>query len=265
MSVKKEEKKPVNLKVFIATRQFFLTTAALVLTILVLLLAAIIPQINASWNLYNQMQAEKPKLEKLKSKLVELQNVQFAPEYAQKATVEQALPSYKPLIELLGSLNSVASTTGVSIDHFEINPGEIATSAASVAKKASKKSGGPENVDYMDLEIKVSGTFEQVTNFLVSVEKVSPFTSILTMSFGDANSESEEVVADRQLEATLETRTYFFTQSVKATVEAPLPKLTAEDQTVLSELNVFSAIEIPVQNNIQGGVEDLFQVDPLQF
>ncbi len=83
------------------------------------------------------------------------------------------------------------------------------------------------------------------------------------MSFGDAG--AEEVVEGRVLEATLETRTYFFTQSIKAAVEAPLAKLTPEDQIVLSELDSFSAIELPLQTQIEGGVDDLFQVKPLQF
>ncbi len=251
------------MKVFLATRQFFLATVGLAIGAFLLVVVAILPQANASWNLYNQMQAEKPKLEKLRGKLVELQNIQFTPEYAQKETVERALPSHKPLIELLGSFNAVALASSVSIDYFELNPGEIATDAAGVVSKNSKKSGGPANVDYMDLQLEVSGTFQNVTDFLIKVEQIAPFTSIRTMSFGDAG--SEEVIEDRVLEATLETRTYFFTQSIKATVEAPLPKLTAEDQSVLAELNSFSAIEIPEQLQIQGGVQDLFQVDPLQF
>lgn len=263
MAAKKDDKKPVNLKVFLATRQFFVATVALALTGVLLILAAIVPQITASWSLYNQAQAEQPKLDKLKTKLVELQNVQFTPEYAQKATVETALPSHKPLIELLGSLNAVAVSSSVTIDHFEIQPGEIASDAASLTKKSVNRKDTPQNVDFMDLTLKVSGTFENVTDFLVKVEQVSPFTSIRTMSFGKSG--SEEVIEDRLLEATLETRTYFFTQSVKATVEAPLPKLTPEDQSVLSELSSFSAVEVLQQTEVQGGVEDLFQVDPLQF
>ncbi len=169
MSAKKEDKKQVNLKVFLATRQFFIATVALGFGCLLLVLAAILPQINAAWSLYNQAEAEKPKLEKLKTKLVELQNIKFTPEDAQKDTVDKALPSHKPLLELLGSLNAVATTTGISIDHFEINPGEIASDAASLTSKNGKRREGPANVDYMDLVLEISGTFDAVTDFLVKV------------------------------------------------------------------------------------------------
>ncbi|MBP9819686.1 hypothetical protein KBC79_03030 [Candidatus Woesebacteria bacterium] len=261
----KKNTKQLNLKVFLATRQYFVATVGLGIFSVLLVLAAILPQLNASWTLFNQWQAEKPKLEKLKAKLVELQNVQFTAEYGQKQIVESALPSHKPLLELLSSLNNIAAVHQVTIDHFQINPGEIASDAASLAPNNKKKNTtGPNNVDSLDLELKVSGTFEDVTNFLVTVEKVAPFTSIRSMSFGDKDKDTE-VLANRVLEATLQTRTYFFTQSVKATIEAPLPKLTAQDQQVLGELASFSTIELPDQTEVVGGVEDLFDADELQF
>lgn len=260
----------LNLKILLATRSHLLYAIAVALGIALVIFVGIMPQIQSSLELASESQKEQPKLDKLKKKLVELENIQFTPEFAQEAIVNDALPSKKPLLELLTSLQSIASANQVFITNFELSPGDIATQSGGYnapkttkggRSAARKESNGA--VDTLDVEMEISGSAAQVREFLVQLEKITPFTTITKLSVEKVIKDAKE---DDTLDATLTTETYFFTQSISATLDAPLPTLSSQEKQVLETLASFVANDLPEQTEITGGgLEDLFGVNPLEF
>ncbi|MFZ1721444.1 MAG: hypothetical protein WAU07_02980 [Microgenomates group bacterium] len=255
-----------NVSIFMATRKQMASAIALSVVGVGLLLFGVIPQARQAIELQAQLEKEKPKLMQLERKLSDLENVKFTPEFGQADIVDAALPSKKPLLELMMSLSSIAVETGVVIQDFEINPGEIASDSASLEaiKPTVRARGTSAAVGFMEFDLEILGTFEQVQSFLILVEKISPFTTINTLTLGTGDDTNTEGVP--LIQTSLTTKTYYFTQPVKTTVEAPLPQLNNQDIIVLEELATFVGTDLPEQNEVLGGgLEDLFEVDQLNF
>jgi len=263
---KKDVKNQFNYRTFLVNRKSMATAIGLFVVSAALVFLAIIPQFRETLGLNSQLNNEKPKLAKLQKKLVELDNIQFSPEFSQKEVVEAALPSKKPLLELLTSLNTISEADQVVISEFSLNPGLIATSEAEIQAEAKKSSKKNEGVDGIDVEMTVVGTFTNVGKFLIDLEKISPFTTITQLELSSRASGDDFTQQASDIQAKITTTSYFFTQSVAASVEAPLPTLSQPEVNVLTELANFSNVDLPEQLEITGGgLEDLFGVDPLQF
>ena len=256
------QKKQFNYKIIWITRRKLVYSVGLIALAIILLVFAFYPQVTESIALRNKYKKELPTLEKLQAKLSDLQTIDSTTEYAQADVVRAALPSKKPLLEFLTSLNSIAVANTITVKDFALSPGAIATDSAEAAD-SKKKSKTAESVDTLDLEIEIVGTFDQLQQFLLDIEKISPFTTITQLSLGKGTSAADRST-DRKIGAKLSTSTYFFTQSIKATVDAPLPKLTATDRNVLAALSDFQNYDLPEQTEILGGVDDPFGIDKLK-
>ena len=247
-------------KIIWSTRRALVIAVALGLVMLVLVSAVIIPQFQQGMDLYNDLQSEKPALEKLKQKLAELENIAVSPEFAQVEVVEKALPSRKPLLELMVALGSVSQDTGTIVKKFELTPGLVASDST------TQKTDSKANYDQLSLDLTIEGTFAQIQDFLLKVEEISPFTTIVSMEIGNqlnTNAEqfSQQVEEDPTFEAVLTTETYFFTQPISARIDSPLPKIAQREMDVLNFLASFKPTDLEEQNEIKGGgLEDLFQI-----
>lgn len=260
MPAKKSE---FNYKILWITRRKLVYTVTLVALGLGIIGFAIYPQIQESLALNTEYNRELPKVEKLQAKLAQLQSIDSTEEFAQKDVVDSALPSKKPLLEFLTSLNSIAIANNITVGNFELSPGQISTDSADADTRTRSQQNA--SVDTLDLELEIEGSFDQLQQFLLDIEKISPFTTITKLSLGQGASAADRGT-DRTIQAKLSTSTYFFTQSIKATIDAPLPKLTALDRNVLTALSEFQNYDLPVQTEIVGGgVEDPFGVNKLEF
>lgn len=247
-----------TVKIFWATRKSLVVSLLVVLIGFVLVSLVVIPQFQEALDLYGDLEKEKPKLEKLESKLVELQNIEVSPEFAQVETVEKALPSKKPLLELMVGLSSVSQETSTIVTNFELSPGIVATDSTQVETK------GQSDYDQLSLDLTIQGTFIQIQDFLLKVEEVFPFTTIVSMEIGNqlnTNSSTFSTSENSTFEAELTTETYFFTQPIEATIGSPLPKIAARELDVLNFLASFKPSDLQDQTEIRGGgLEDLFQI-----
>ena len=245
------------IKIIWSTRKSLVFAVMLVLAALVLISSVVIPQAQEAIKAYEDMQKEQPKLDKLEQKLAALDQVQFSPEYAQISTVEEALPSKKPLLELMVALNEVSQANNTVVTEFELSPGLVASDSTQLDTKA--------NYDQLSLDFTVEGTFQEIQDFLLGVEEISPFTTIVSMEIGNQiNTNSTDFIQDGEtaiFSAKLETETYFYTQPIASRVDAPLPVLSANELEVLAALAAFSPTELPSQTEIRGGgLQDLFQL-----
>ncbi len=97
----------------------------------------------------------------------------------------QALPSDKPYYQVIGLLQQLGIQTGVVLGEFELSPGSLATPSAQKTKTAKE--------DYvtLDTELAISGTTDQVSDFIVRLHESLPLLKITDVSIS-----SDEVAQD---------------------------------------------------------------------
>ena len=239
-----------NLKILLNTRRHLIESVALFLVAGLILIFATIPQIRTSLSINDQVEKEKPKVAKLESKLANLENVLVTSEFAQSQLVNLALPSKKPLIELLISLQSSALQSQAEIINFEVSPGSLATESAQI-KTTSRNSQGS---DYLEMEVSLSGTFASIQQFLKYTEQFTPFTIISRISIDVPEEDLESITTSPdETTADLTIRTYYFTKVVESSVDSILPTMTDANRSVLNQLADYQHIIVPQQQQIEGG------------
>lgn len=241
---------------------------------LLVLGVGVIPQIQAALQIQQETNVENKKLTALEQKVRQLENVLTPEILAQIDTVNLLLPSRKPLLDLLSSLNVVAGQAQVSFTGIELSPGSIATDSASLADQGTKRKGkGSSASDSLDVKLKVQGSLAQLNQFFELVERTTPLTTITSLSLSPKNkavgltsegllqTNEEDPTLAQQYEAELDVSAAYFTQSVSAAVDAALPTLNRSQQEIVDELATFSVQQVNQQPSIQGGgLEDLFGV-----
>jgi len=258
----KEKKQIFNLQLFLHTRQKLVLAIGVGLAAVLVVFLLGVPQLQKTFEARAKLQKEAARLTKLKQKLSELDGITYEPAFEQVAFISETLPSKKPLLELLTSLYVVTQNSGVIVDDFSVSPGLVATTAAELSKASKTQKAG---YDTMELTLAITGSFDQIQDFILLTETVTPFTTItsfgLNASFGETTGDEKDVFT-----AELVTNTFFFTQPISVSLEQALPKLTEEDYIVLSELSSYERIELLEQSAILGGgSEDFFQVEGFTF
>ena len=123
------------------------------------------------------------------------------------------------------------------------------------------------DVDTFTIKLTVRGSLDQINRFLELINQVAPLTNVTQT---ELNLGGKSVLAKlgikTDFEADIVLETYFFTQPILSTVDSPLPEVSGQEETVITELNNFiyqSAVQ-PDQV-FGGGLQDLFGVEELQF
>lgn len=250
---------------FLTFRRELVLAIGIVLVAIILVVAVIIPQVNATLQLQGTVRQSQADKQALLQKNEFLQNINATPLLSQEAAVNAALPDSKPLTELLTAISGIAQVSQVAISKVNLTPGLISTSSAQTTQLAPapvSKSTIP-GVDAMKIEVSVQGSFEQVNDFLSRVETMSPLSIVNIFNLRENASIDEGIPT---FEATLTIDTYFYTQTVVATIEQELPEVDAVGLQTLEQLATFSRpnVILPAQI-VGGGVEDLFGLSQSQI
>lgn len=256
---------------FDSRRYLMMSIGAAVVTVL-LLVIGIIPQVQTIFELQGKTVSQQGKVEKLEVKVTQLEEILSPEVIAQIEKVDLLLPSKKPLLELLTSLNQVAGQSQVTFTGIELSPGSIASDSTAVAgdrpSRGSVGTGGSADADTLEIELKVQGSLDQLNQFFALVEKTAPVSTIMSLSLspqsqgGVFSDQAVEIVGDIY-EAEVKVATAYFTKPVSAAVDAPLPALSQTQQQFLAEIAQFTVTELaPQQDILGGGLNDLFGVLP---
>ncbi len=260
----------LNIRYLLTTRRPLLLTGILGLVSVLLLLAVGLPQVQQNFTLWNTWQKEKAARDQLRKKVAQLQQVSTDITADQAALVNTVMPSRKPLLELLSGLNQVALLTNVTFQTVELSPGSIATVAAETTP-TTKRTGNTRkaNQEYETLEVDltVTGRLGDINRFFQQVEQVAPATTITALSLqkqaGRASltvATTEQIApADEVYEADMTVETYYFTKSISATLDSPLPTIGAAEQALLEQMRSYTKGSVQTQDRIEGGgLQDLF-------
>lgn len=234
----------------------------------VLLLFGIIPQFQQILSLRSDLDKERPRYEALQEKLRLLRAVEITAEYQQREIIEDTLPSKKPLLELLEGLNTAALASGIIVEEFNLTPGVIATNSATPPPAPTREGRSPravKPVQGLDVNFTIAGSFAQIQRFAEVVEQIAPFTTITSLELSNPKQQPSSD-GGVLFTADIVTETSYFVGTIASTADSPLPVLTAQDKLTLSRLEPFVASNLPEQNSIQqGGAQDLFKIDGLNF
>lgn len=250
----------LNLSLLFSTRKNLVRAVAFGITSFVLLILTYY-QVTAIFETRKKMATIQKKADQLSNKIAELEALKLTPEYAQAQKMNEILPSHKPLLELLNNLNSVATQTNVSITEFKINPGEIIAEGEE-SQKVSVKKKKTADYDQLNLDLSILGGLDQVKEFMTLIERVSPITTITSLTI---DRKATNIGDNQQLtRADLSLSTYYYTQSVSATLSSAIPNITQEEKDIFQDIIDFAPPEIENQLEIIGGNNtDLFGIEGL--
>jgi len=268
-------------KYLLETRRYLTLTVAIAIVSLLVVFIGIMPQIRTSLDLQQKSATEGKKLQAWEKKAQQLEQILTPEILSQIDNVNILLPSRKPLLELLSSLNLVANQAQVTFTGIEISPGSIATDSAGLqtdaaSGKAVKKAKGKASSasDSLDMKITVQGSLANLNSFFELVERTAPLTTVTSLSLQpkaqtvsltssgslSAPTASQSAIA-QPYEADIDVSTAYFTQSISAAIDAALPDLNRSQQQIVTDLSTFTVRPLEAQNGIQGGgLQDLFGV-----
>jgi hypothetical protein len=255
--------KDVNLKRMLFVRRYLVLGLVMLIIGLVLIVVAIVPQVSRIYSLQSTVKKEDLNLKKLQQKVKSLREIDYLQAYTSNNKVELALPSEKPLLQLLTSSNFVAQDAGVSISDIDTTPGSLASASASLDAPVPEQlvQPGLDTLQTLTIELNVKGTLSQIYTFLEKIEQVTPITQVTRLQLSSSltnNTSSTEV-----FESKMQLTTYYFTQPIFVTVDEPLPEIGTKEQNFLNALDSFIFPEFQKQQQIQGGgSQDLFGIDP---
>ncbi|MFC1653223.1 hypothetical protein ACFL1M_00045 [Patescibacteria group bacterium] len=152
----------------------------------------------------------------------------------QVSLVEGALPSEKPVFNIINMIQAGAGTLGVVVDSFEFSPGSLATESAQLKNK-SRKSSGVGDVEFINAEISVVGTFDQVLAFVDLIENSLPVTEVDSVSVSSGNIEFGELKSNLLLKVY-----YSLPPTSIGKVSSPISELTDEQGSVIEEIKKYS-------------------------
>jgi len=260
-----KKKSEINFKSLIINRRYLLFSMAIALVSLIVIFSGITSQINNIFDLRREIKVGQEKVAVLRQKTIDLENIEAREAYKSQDLVNKILPSKKPLLELLTSLNTVASQNNVIFVDLSLSPGKIASESAeflgeaksSSQRKKTQPKVGLEGYDTLVVEVEISGLFSDVQNFFQDIEKVAPLTTITSLSL---DIKSDDIIRPSdEVQAELVLSSYFFTQSVTANLSSSLPNIGIKEQEIINEVGSYALPAFSVQKQIEGGgLNDLF-------
>ncbi len=260
----KLEQKDFNWHSLITNRRFLVWTAASGLVLILTVFLGLIPQAQELVELRDELKTSERQLSTLRTKVSDLENIEARQAYQARASVNQIMPSRKPLLELLAGLNSVAVRNQVSFTDFSLSPGEISSASADFLESArtnadrrSRSRKSQEDYEAMPIELEVEGKFSDMQRFLIEVERSAPLVTITGLIL---NVKTDEMIRPSDIvQAELVLNSYYYTQPISSALEKPLPIVGTAENRVLEEIAHYHYPSAAVQERIMGGgYEDIF-------
>ncbi len=253
-----------NLQLFINTRRFLLLSIILIWGTVGLIFFAIKPQVQNMFALQTNLSKEREKYQNLTRKMQDLNTIEISAEFQQKDKVDEVLPSYKPVLELLFNLNQAMNRSEVQIESLMLRPGEIDSEAAEslIQDKPTTEISRRNPYRSLATELAVVGFDEDVDYFLDLVERIAPFTSIVELTINRSDREDDQPATT----ATMILNTYYYTQTITTRIDEELPSVDEEELRAFQTIQEFTPSGFEKPEDIQStNVEDLFGIRGFEF
>lgn len=267
--------KKTDFQTLFAARKYIFLAGGIAVVAVGMLLFGVIGQVGGISDLVTANKTEQVTNQALQTKVKALQQVSYTTEFAKSAQINLALPSAKPLLQLITGVNNVAQQANVSLSDVTTSPGKLASQSGKIITTTTGNSSSildtvstVHGVNILTIGLKAHGSLTEINTFLDLIEKITPITQVTKLSLNVAapnapavstSSTSAAVVDQSQFDADLELSSYYFSQAITVSVDSPLPTIGAKDETFLTNLSNFQFPDYQSQQQIQGGGStDLF-------
>ncbi|HAU98936.1 MAG: hypothetical protein UX04_C0003G0032 [Microgenomates group bacterium GW2011_GWF2_45_18] len=163
-------------------------------------------------------------------------------EYQQlRAQIHSLLPSSKPFLISMYSLQKLADQTGVRFVGISVSPGLVSTDEASLNTQKRR-----EEVSKLALEITLMGTAEQVQTYIGEMQKIAPVFDLEKIELGSGKSSKTSIGktiegVNTEKESSESGKVFLSKLTVSAFYMDTIPELTGDTLPILrAELNDFA-------------------------
>jgi hypothetical protein len=214
----------------------FLPIGVLVM-ILVTMFLILKPQIESVMSAREELDDKKEQLISLTEKFDTLEAQSEEELKAYLTSVNRVLPEKKPVFKLVNALSGLnKSIPGVVASDYTINPGSLASASA-------ENEEVPGELNTMDTELELSGSYDDLLEYLTKLQKMAPLIGvqeiILSGEIDPANQGTQTITVTLKLDV-------FYAlspQSIGRTSD-PLPEYTGDLSNTQSELDNFETFQV---------------------
>lgn len=200
----------------------------------------LLPKFNQVKSLYESNGRSQKERDALQAKIQDLQSLNEYELSEKSKLLLLALPVGKDVAGKMSLVSKITEESGLVVESLKISPGEVAT-----------QSGEKKEVDELSFKLTLNGEINQFIDFLKSTGELLPLMEV--------NDIKIEVSNNVQATINCTLRSYYADLPASlGKVDSPVPKLTAQEETLLEELKKFRSYETEKFEPIPGGKTNPF-------
>ena len=242
-----------KIKLFLRTRQSLVIMIVGILVALGLAWFGILPQWQTTQEKRDNLLAAQADLEVLETKKTTLTTALAQVSDSDVELIDNLLPSYKPILEIIYALGQARSDYPVTFTRLSFSPGEIATDSATTTRRNNRE-------EKLTMDLDITGRHNILLDFLQRIETMTPLSSIATLDLSKRD--------DGFSSAKIQLSIFYDTKKVAVTTTSKVPVLSPANKDTLSFLRDFSILDaeqLNYQGMIEGDREDIFGFDPINI
>ncbi|PIU03589.1 hypothetical protein COT44_02210 [Candidatus Shapirobacteria bacterium CG08_land_8_20_14_0_20_39_18] len=209
-----------------------LTTFLIGLIVILFSYKLVLPKLTTALEIYRQIGVERTRLAILKTKTIDLQNLNEKELQDNNNLALKAVPPQKNVINVISSLDNLANQNGVLIDNLTISSG---------GKESTVSTQG---LNHYEFSLQVIAGIDQINTLMDKIKTSLPILTVKGLT-----------VDNIQQQTDLNIQTYYlnFPQTIGA-VDTPVQKLTKDEEDSLKKLASYTAIsELNIGSETGGG------------
>lgn len=252
-----EKKAQIPLLSTLRVRRYLILSVASIIVIAILAIVVVVPRVQSILTLRDDISSQQRTLDTLQNKERFLESFKNAEFDALNEKLQRILPSTKPFLQTLASLEQLSLQENVIFAGLDVNPGEIASSSAVVSPKDAHS-----DLQKMELKMKIDGTSAQINSFINKVTTIAPALDVKAFSSSvQPGSDATTLGSNTSYEADVDLTALYAPILVSKDSGAGLLTLTkAENDYASSKLS--SYVLFPETNLVAPNPDGLGKSDP---
>lgn len=200
----------------------------------------LLPKFNQVKGLYESNGKARKQKEALQAKIQDLKSLNEYELSEKSELLLLALPAGKDVAGKMSLVSKITEESGLVVESLKISPGEVAT------QSAEKK-----EVDELVFKLVLNGEINQFIDFLENASELVPLMEISDIKI--------ELTNNSQATINCTLRSYYADLPASlGKVDSPVPKLTAQEETLLEELRKYRSYETEKFEPMPGGKANPF-------
>ncbi len=188
---------------------------------------------------YDSLQRERKRVSQLQAKIQDLETLNEYELSEKSERLLTALPSLKNPVGMMTMVDQLAEENSLLVEELRVSPGEVATEAAEITEE-----------EELVFKLTMSGSISQFLNFLKVANQSLPLVTLQIKNF-DISGQSFST------DVTL-VGYYSGLPKTLGKAEAPVPKLTPEEEKLLNQLREYHLYETETFESLPGGKPNPF-------